>query len=115
MAATALERAAAAHPHPLVREIYADRAYNDDGTLVARGTAGAVLHDADAAADRVLRMLDDGALTSIRGVKVPVRPETVCVHGDGAEALRMAETLRTRLERAGVRVQSFRARLPEPA
>ena len=54
MAATALERAADAHGHPLVREIYADRAYNDDGTLVARGTPGAVLHDAEEAADRVL-------------------------------------------------------------
>ncbi len=115
MAATALERAAAAHPHPLVREIYADRAYNDDGTLVARGVPGAVLHDADAAADRVLRMLEEGALTSINGVRVPVKPETVCVHGDGPEALHMAETLRTRLERAGVRVESFRARTPEPA
>ena len=115
MAATALERTAAAHPHPLVREIYADRAYNDDGTLVARGTPGAVLHDADEAAFRVLRMLDEGALTSINGAKVPVQPETVCVHGDGPQALHMAETLRTRLERAGVRVERFRARTPEPA
>jgi UPF0271 protein len=113
MAATALERAAAAHPHPLVREIYADRAYNDDGTLVARGTPGAVLHDAEEAADRVLRMLDEGALTSINGVKVPVKPETVCVHGDGPEALHMAETLRARLERAGVVVRSFRPLVPE--
>jgi UPF0271 protein len=115
MAATALERTAAAHPHPLVREIYADRAYNDDGTLVARGTPGAVLHDADEAADRVLRMLEEGALTSINGAKLAVKPETVCVHGDGPEALHMAETLRTRLERAGVKVQRFRALVPEPA
>ena len=114
MAATALERAAASHPHPLVREIYADRAYNDDGTLVARGTPGAVLHDAEEAADRVLRMLEEGAVTSINGVRVPVKPETVCVHGDGPEALRMAETLRNRLERAGVKVQRFRPLVPEP-
>ena len=115
MAATALERTAVAHPHPLVREIYADRAYADDGTLVARSAPGAVLHDAEAAADRVLRMLDDGALTSITGAKIPALPETVCVHGDGPQALRMAETLRARLERAGVRVQSFAARAAEPA
>lgn len=115
MAATALERTAAAHPHPLVREIYADRAYNDDGTLVARGTPGAVIHDPDAAAERVLRMLDEGALTALSGAKVPVRAETVCVHGDGPAALAMAETLRARLERAGVRVQRFRARDREPA
>jgi UPF0271 protein len=115
MAATALERAAASHPHPFRREIYADRAYNDDGTLVARGAPGAVLHDADEAADRVLRMLEEGAVTSINGVKVPVRPETVCVHGDGPEALAMAYTLRRRLEEAGVRVAPFRSSPPETA
>ncbi len=113
MAATALERAAVDHGQPLVREIYADRAYNDDGTLVSRGKPGAVLHDAAVAADRVLRMLEEGALTSINGAKVPVRPETVCVHGDGAAALAMAEALRHRLETAGVRVAPFRLQHPE--
>lgn len=108
MASTALERAATEQGHPLAREIYADRAYNDDGTLVTRGTPGAMIHDAGEAADRVLRMLDEGALTSINGNKVPVAPETVCVHGDGPEALAMAETLRHRLEQAGVAVRAFR-------
>ncbi len=115
MAATALERAAAARGQPHVREIYADRAYNDDGTLVARGTPGAVIHDAGAAADRVLRMLDEGALTSLAGNRVEVCPETVCVHGDGPEAVAMAETLRRRLESAGVAVRAFRAGLTTPA
>jgi len=45
---------------------------------------------------------------------LPVKPETVCVHGDGPEALRMAETLRNRLERAGVKLQRFRPLVPEP-
>ncbi len=108
MAATELERAAAEQGQPLAREIYADRAYNDDGTLVNRGTPGAMIHDADEAADRVLKMLDEGAVTALSGAKVPVEAETVCVHGDGPEALAMAETLRRRLEQAGVRVEAFR-------
>ena len=113
MAATALERAAAAADQPHVREVYADRAYEDDGTLVARNLPGAVLHDADQAADRVLRMLEEGAITSIHGHKLKVRPETVCVHGDGPEAIAMARTVRRRLELAGVRLAPFHRTLAE--
>jgi UPF0271 protein len=107
MAATALERAAGAKGQPYVAEVYADRAYEDDGTLVARSRPGAVLHDADVCADRVLAMLEEGAITSIHGNKVQVRAETVCVHGDGPEAVAMARTIRRRLEAAGVVVAPF--------
>jgi UPF0271 protein len=104
IAATALEDAARADGGAVVSEVFADRAYNDDGTLVARGLPGAMIHDPDAAADNVLRMIDDQAVTSITGRKVPVRPETVCVHGDGPAAVALAANLRTRLEAAGVTV-----------
>ncbi|MFW5833689.1 MAG: LamB/YcsF family protein [Pseudomonadota bacterium] len=107
MAATALERASSALGQPHVREVYADRGYNDDGTLVARHLPGAMIHDPEAAADRVLAMLEEGAITSIHGQKLKVRPETVCVHGDGPEALHMARTLRRRLELAGVTLAPF--------
>ncbi|TVQ35110.1 MAG: 5-oxoprolinase subunit PxpA [Geminicoccaceae bacterium] len=113
MAATALERAAADLGQPHVREVYADRAYNDDGTLVARNLPGAVLHDPDQAADRVLRMLEEGAITSIHGQKLKVRPETICVHGDGPEALTMARTIRRRLELAGVTLAPFHLTHPK--
>ncbi|MEO1090193.1 MAG: 5-oxoprolinase subunit PxpA [Pseudomonadota bacterium] len=107
MASTALERAAGELGHPHVREIYADRAYNDDGTLVGRGQPGAMIDDADEAADRVLAMLEDGAVTALSGRKIEVVPETVCVHGDGPDAVAMARTIRRRLETAGVRVAPF--------
>lgn len=107
VAATEIEHAAVATGGPLVREVFADRTYNDDGTLVSRAQTGAVIHDAEQAADHVLRMVEDQAITSINGVKVPVRPETICVHGDNPGAVRLAATVRNRLEAAGVTVARF--------
>lgn len=105
--ATEIENAAAEVGGPMVSEVFADRAYNDDGTLVSRSLPGAVIHDAIKAADHVLRMVEDQAITSINGVKVPVRPQTVCVHGDNPEAVRLASTVRARLEGAGIRLARF--------
>ena len=107
IAATQIEHAATAIGGPVVREVFADRTYNGDGTLVSRGQAGAVIHDADQAAEHVLRMVSDQAITSINGVRVPVRPETVCVHGDTPGAVRLAAKVRERLEKAGVMVARF--------
>ncbi len=107
IAATALERAARKVGQPCVSEIYADRAYNDDATLVSRGTPGAVIHDAEKAADSVLATIESGCITSINGRKVPVDVQTICVHGDSPDAVRMAEVVRTRLDKAGVTVARF--------
>lgn len=83
-------------------EIFADRAYNDDATLVDRTLPGAVLHEADAAAERILAMLSAGAIISVSGHQIPARIDTICLHGDTAQALEMARALRARLESAGV-------------
>ncbi|MGG7644353.1 LamB/YcsF family protein [Rhodovulum sp. YNF3179] len=107
MPATAFEHAAQADGGPYVAEVFADRAYADDGTLVPRGTPGAMIHDADIAADNVLRMIDEQAVVSLNGKRIPVRPQTVCVHGDSAGAVAMAGHIRARLERAGVTVARF--------
>ncbi|WCS28788.1 LamB/YcsF family protein (plasmid) [Methylobacterium sp. NMS14P] len=79
---------------PIAREIYADRAYADDGTLVSRKLPGAVLHDPDAVSERVARMLEDGAITCLSGRRIPTRIDTVCVHGDTPGAVAMARRLR---------------------
>ncbi|MCB1366804.1 MAG: LamB/YcsF family protein [Rhodobacteraceae bacterium] len=107
VAATELQRAAEAVGGPLVAEIFADRTYEDDGTLRSRQLPGAVIHDADAAAEHVLRMVGEQAITSINGVKIPVRPQTICVHGDNPEAVRLAARVRERLEQAGIAVERF--------
>ncbi len=109
VATTEIERAAEAIGGPLVREVFADRTYNDDGTLVSRSEPGAVIHDADQAGEHVLRMVGEQAIFSVNGVRVPVRPQSVCVHGDTPGAVRVAARVRARLEGAGFRISGFSA------
>src|SRR5205823_1833950 len=67
---------------PMVHEVFADRAYEDNGSLVSRKKPGAVLHDAKEIADRVVRMVQDGAVVSVTGKVIKMRTDTVCIHGD---------------------------------
>ena len=104
-----LEKAGMKRDLALAREIYADRTYDDDGNLTSRKKEGAVLHDPAAAAIRVLRMIEEQAVTTITGRKLPVRIDSVCVHGDKPEAVAMARAVRARLEAAGVELRPFAA------
>lgn len=99
--ATELEHAAVAAGLRPLREIYADRAYNDDATLRSRKLPGAVIHDAGEACERVLQMLEEGAVISTNGIRIPVEIDTICVHGDNAESVATAGRLRDALERQG--------------
>ncbi len=110
MAATELQSQTEKIGLPLLREVYADRAYNDDGTLVSRGQPGAVIHDPVMASDRVLQMIETQCVESINGVKVKVVPDTVCVHGDSDGAVLMARELRRCLEANGVQVAAYTTR-----
>lgn len=107
---TALERAAVELGLPVVREVFADRTYEDDATLTSRKIAGSVIHDADLAAERVLRMVEDQAITSRSGKRIPLSVDTVCVHGDTAGAVDIARRIRERLEQAGIRLQALKDR-----
>lgn len=109
MPGSALERAGERLGLAVAREVFADRAYDDRGMLVSRKLPGAVLHDAEAAAQRIVRMLEEGAITSQSGKKIPARIDTICVHGDNPAAVAMARTVRSALERAGVAVRPFAA------
>ncbi len=107
MAATAQARAAEGMGISWVGEIFADRAYRADGLLVDRREAGAVIHDAGVAGERVLAMLRAGAILTADGGAIATRIDTVCVHGDSPSAVAMAQSLRATLQRAGVRVAPF--------
>ena len=107
MPGLALERAGLDQGLLVAREIYADRTYDDDGNLTSRKVAGAVIHDAEAAAARVLRMVDDGAVTTVTGRRLPVRIDTVCVHGDNPRAVAMARTVRETLQDGGAEFRPF--------
>lgn len=88
-------------------EIFADRAYEDDATLVDRSKPGAVLHDAEAAAERILGMLREDAIVAKSGKRIPAKIDTICLHGDTPEAVEMARALRTKLSAAGVTLTQF--------
>jgi UPF0271 protein len=102
MPGLATEKAGEALGLRLAREVYADRAYAANGNLVSRKLPGAVLHDAGAAAERVLRMIEDQAIVTVEGTRIPVRIDSVCVHGDTPGSVAMARALRDRLEAAGI-------------
>lgn len=101
------ERAAAEYGLDAAAEIFADRAYEDDGQLMSRRKPGSVLHDADEAAARVLRAVCDGAITSASDKRIPARIDTICVHGDGPTAVTMARRVREVLEADGISIRPF--------
>ena len=93
---------------PMVHEIFADRAYEDDGNLVSRRKPGAVLHDPKQIADRVVRMVQDGAVVSVTGKVIKMRTDTVCIHGDTPGAVDIARGVRKALKDAGIEVAPFK-------
>jgi UPF0271 protein len=88
-------------------QIYADRAYTDQGNLVPRSQPGAVIHDGEEAAARVVAMVDAGALITITGARLKTPIDSVCVHGDSPHAITTARTVRQKLEGAGATVAPF--------
>jgi len=93
---------------PMVHEVFADRAYEDDGQLVSRRKPGAVLHDAGLITERVVRMVQDGEVVSVNGKRMKMRTDTVCIHGDTPGAVEIARVLRKGLADAGIAVAPFK-------
>ncbi len=91
----------------VVEEAFADRAYTSDGHLVSRRQEGAVLHDAEEVAKRMVRLVREGVVDSIDGKPTRIKAQSICLHGDSPDAVRMAKTLRLRLEEAGLTVRAF--------
>lgn len=88
------------------QEVFADRGYNADGTLVRRGTPGALHEDEEVALDQTLTMVREQRVRAIDGTWVPIRAETVCLHGDGAHALAFARRIRERLGAEGIAIRA---------
>ena len=107
LAATAQQRAAEVLGCAWAGEIFADRAYNDDATLVDRSLPGAVIHDAELAGKRMVQMIKAGAIITESGKKIATQIDTICLHGDTAEAVQIAAAVRSELEAAGVTLAQF--------
>ncbi len=88
----------------VAHEVFADRAYNPDGTLVPRSKPGAVIHDKEEIAERVVSMVKDGGVKAINGEWIELKVDTICVHGDNPKAVEIAKAVRGALESEGVKV-----------
>lgn len=109
IAGTNLEEAGQAEGLVTAREIYADRAYGDDGLLLPRSQRGGVLHDPEIIAGRVLAMLKEGAVIAASGKRIPIGIDSICVHGDTPDAVTIAQAVRRRLTEAGIQLKPFAA------
>lgn len=85
-------------------EVFADRAYQADGSLVPRKQPGSVIHDPDEAICRTVRMVTEGKVTAITGEEVEIAADSICVHGDNPAAVAFVRDIRAALEAQGVRI-----------
>lgn len=91
----------------VVAEAFADRGYTPQGALVSRREPGAVLHDENLIARRMLTLVRDGVIEAVDGSLVRVEADSICVHGDSPGAVAIARALRKQFEQEGVQIASF--------
>lgn len=92
-----------------VSEIYGDRAYMDDGTLVPRRMKGAVIEDEEFAVKRAIRMVKEGTVETITGKVIEIQADSLCVHGDSPKALEFIRAIRTAFQAEGIEVKNLLA------
>lgn len=107
LAGSEMIRAAEEIGLPVAQEVFADRAYEDDGSLVNRRKPGAVITDKKEAILRVVQMVTEGKTTSINGKEIALKPDSICVHGDNVSALEFVKNIRSTLEANGVEICSL--------
>lgn len=88
-------------------EVFADRAYEEDGSLVNRSKAGAMITDEDEAIARVVRMIKEQKVEAITGKDIPIKADSICVHGDGEKALAFVKKIRQVLTEEGIEIASL--------
>ncbi|UHS59263.1 LamB/YcsF family protein [Agrobacterium vaccinii] len=91
----------------VVAEAFADRAYTPQGQLVSRREAGAVLHDSEKIAARMVQLAREGTLEAIDGSIIKIEAQSICVHGDSPGAVAIAQQIRKRFEAEGIDINSF--------
>lgn len=104
---SAMAKAAAKAGVKTAEEFFADRAYCADGSLQPRSFRGAVIQDPDAVCERALRAVQEGCVRTVEGETIPVRVDSICLHGDNPASVLLAQRMRAAFEAAGVTLQSF--------
>ena len=92
-----------------VSEVYGDRAYMDDGTLVPRKMAGAMIEDENLAIERAIRMVKEGTVETITGKVIEIQAESLCVHGDSPKALEFIQAIRRAFRQEGIEIKNLLA------
>ena len=85
-------------------EVFADRSYQEDGSLTPRSKPGAMITDEEASIKQVLSMVIEHKVTTLCGKVIPVKADTLCIHGDGEKALLFAQKIRKALLENGVEI-----------
>ena len=106
LAGSAMIRAAEKLGLRTANEVFADRTYQDDGSLTPRTHPNAMIEDVDIAIKQVVRMVKEGVVRSVNGNDVPVRPDTLCLHGDQAHASIFAKQIRDVLQQNGIEIKA---------
>lgn len=101
-----LVKSAKNHGLEAISEVFADRNYEKDGSLVSRSKDNALITDTDEAINHVLQMITKGTVTSVCGAKVPVDAQSICLHGDGEHAILFAQNIKEQLERKGITISA---------
>ena len=104
LSGSCMEQAASEAGLAFAGEVFADRAYSDDGSLVPRGQAGAVIDDEDEAVSRTIKMIQEGRVVSQSGKEISIVADSVCVHGDTPKAMAFLKALRSAFAREGIEI-----------
>lgn len=101
-----LVKAAKNHGLVSISEVFADRNYEEDGSLVSRSKDNALITDTNEAINHVLQMITEGTVTSVSGKKIPVEAQSICLHGDGEHAILFAQEIKKQLEIKGIKISA---------
>ncbi|MGP5435101.1 5-oxoprolinase subunit PxpA [Psychrobacter alimentarius] len=101
-----LVKSAKNHGLVSISEVFADRNYEEDGSLVSRSKDNALINDTNEAINHVLQMITEGTVTSVSGKKIPVEVQSICLHGDGEHAILFAQEIKKQLEIKGIKISA---------
>ncbi|TPE46316.1 LamB/YcsF family protein [Pontibacter mangrovi] len=88
-------------------EVFADRTYQENGTLTPRRQPNALITEQEQAVQQVLRMVQEGKVVSLQGTEISIKADTICIHGDGAQALPFAKRIQERLTAEGILISAI--------
>jgi UPF0271 protein len=88
-------------------EVFADRTYQDDGTLTPRSQTNALIEDENACVQQVLQMITQKTVTSVNNKTIPIIAETICIHGDGEHAVEFAQLIHQNLKQNNIAIRAY--------